>query len=166
MRSVGDRNDTPLCEPIDVFMTYVVIGLIRISRIRESSRSFQLFPRTWNSPPQAKDDSLYCVHTKSIGAMKLDQAVAELLRLDPTAKTTVSSAGGGGCSSASTAKITTTDDNGTEKRYFMKSGSGEDAETMFRGPFQNSVFVLIPRELDLNVHSSHQFLYTCPAEIC
>jgi hypothetical protein len=75
-------------------------------------------------------------------AMKLDQAVAELLHLDP-AQTTVSSAGGGGCSSASTAKITTADEDGTEKQYFMKSGSGEDAEIMFRGSFRSSIPILL-----------------------
>jgi protein-ribulosamine 3-kinase len=64
--------------------------------------------------------------------MKLDSAVAEMLKLD-AAKTTVSSAGGGGCSSASTAKITTILPDGTEKKFFMKTGSGKDAEVMFEG---------------------------------
>jgi fructosamine-3-kinase len=64
--------------------------------------------------------------------MKLDPAVVELLKLDPE-KTTVSSAGGGGCSSASTSKITSKLSDGAEKYFFMKTGSGSDAEVMFRG---------------------------------
>lgn len=68
--------------------------------------------------------------TKSI--MKLDPAVVKLLDLDPAA-TRVSSAGGGGCSSASTSKIVSKLDDGTEKAFFMKTGSGEDAKVMFEG---------------------------------
>lgn len=64
--------------------------------------------------------------------MKLDPAVAAVLKVD-LAKTTVSSQGGGGCSSASTAKITTTLPDGKEKKFFMKSGKGKDAEVMFEG---------------------------------
>lgn len=64
--------------------------------------------------------------------MKLDPAVAKLLNLDPD-NTSVSSAGGGGCSSASTAKISTTLKNGKKKEYFMKSGTGKEAEVMFEG---------------------------------
>jgi protein-ribulosamine 3-kinase len=64
--------------------------------------------------------------------MKLDPAVAKILNLD-VANTTVTSAGGGGCSSASTAKITTTLPDGKEKKFFMKTGSGKDAEVMFEG---------------------------------
>jgi protein-ribulosamine 3-kinase len=64
--------------------------------------------------------------------MKLDSAVAEVLKVD-LADTSVTSAGGGGCSSASTSKITVKSPNGREKRYFMKTGSGKDAEVMFQG---------------------------------
>ncbi|KAL1301598.1 hypothetical protein AAFC00_005828 [Neodothiora populina] len=64
--------------------------------------------------------------------MNLDSAIIELLGLDP-ANASVSSAGEGGCSSASTSKITATLPDGSEKKYFMKSGSGKDAETMFKG---------------------------------
>jgi protein-ribulosamine 3-kinase len=64
--------------------------------------------------------------------MKLDPAVAKLLDLD-SATTTVSSAGGGGCSSASTSKIVSKLQDGTEKVFFMKTGSGEDAKVMFEG---------------------------------
>jgi hypothetical protein len=64
--------------------------------------------------------------------MKLDDNVVELLGLDPD-KTSVSSAGAGGFSSTSTSKIVTRDANGAEKQFFLKSGSGEDAEVMFRG---------------------------------
>ena len=65
--------------------------------------------------------------------MKLNSAVIDLLSLDP-AVTTVSSQAGG-CSTASAAKIVTRDgdDGGKEKRFFMKSGSGKDAELMFAG---------------------------------
>ncbi|PSN70508.1 Ketosamine-3-kinase [Corynespora cassiicola Philippines] len=64
--------------------------------------------------------------------MKLDPEVIKLLKLDPE-NTTVSSAGGGGCSSASTSKITSKLEDGTEKLFFMKTGRGKDAETMFEG---------------------------------
>ncbi|KAF2109614.1 Fructosamine/Ketosamine-3-kinase [Lophiotrema nucula] len=65
-------------------------------------------------------------------AMKIDPAVVKLLDIDPE-NTTVSSAGGGGCSSASTSRITTKLSDGTQKLFFMKSGSGKDAEVMFKG---------------------------------
>lgn len=64
--------------------------------------------------------------------MKLDPAVIEILSLDPS-RTNVSSASGWGSSSASTSKITTTFEDGTEKHFFMKTGSGKDAEIMFKG---------------------------------
>jgi hypothetical protein len=64
--------------------------------------------------------------------MKLDPAVVQLLGLE-SAATTVSSAGGGGCSSASTSKIVSKLQNGSDKVYFMKTGSGEDAKVMFEG---------------------------------
>jgi hypothetical protein len=64
--------------------------------------------------------------------MKLDPAVVKLLGLDP-ASTSVSSAGGGGCSSASTSKIVSKLPDGSEKAFFMKTGSGEDAKVMFEG---------------------------------
>jgi protein-ribulosamine 3-kinase len=64
--------------------------------------------------------------------MKLDSAVIELLQLDPDNATT-SSAGGGGCSSASTSKITSKLSDGTQKLFFMKTGSGKNAEVMFTG---------------------------------
>ena len=65
--------------------------------------------------------------------MKLDPAVVELLSIDPAATSVSSQAGG--CSTASAAKIVTRDggDNGKDRRYFMKSGSGKDAEVMFAG---------------------------------
>jgi hypothetical protein len=64
--------------------------------------------------------------------MKLDPAVVKLLGLNPE-KTNVSSAGGGGSSSASTLKIMSQLDDGTDKAFFMKTGSGEEAEVMFQG---------------------------------
>jgi len=63
--------------------------------------------------------------------MKLDPAVIDILSLDPS-RTIVSSASGG-CSSASTFKITTTLEDGTQKHFFMKTGSGNDAKIMFKG---------------------------------
>jgi hypothetical protein len=64
--------------------------------------------------------------------MKVDSAVSKLLRLDADT-TSVSSAGGGGCSSASTSKIVSKLKDGTEKTFFMKTGSGSAAEVMFEG---------------------------------
>ncbi len=64
--------------------------------------------------------------------MKLDPAVVKLLQLDADS-TSVSSAGGGGCSSASTSKIASKLSNGTEKTFFMKTGTGSSATTMFEG---------------------------------
>lgn len=67
-----------------------------------------------------------------LGKMKVDSAVAQLLALD-SSNTTISSAGGGGMSSASASKITTKLGDGSSKTYFMKTGSGQDAEVMFEG---------------------------------
>lgn len=64
--------------------------------------------------------------------MKLDSAVLKLLGLDAT-RTSVTSAGGGGCSSASTSKIVTKLEDGTDKAFFMKTGTGEEAKLMFVG---------------------------------
>lgn len=64
--------------------------------------------------------------------MKLDSAISTLLNLDP-ASTSVSSHGGAGMSSASTSKITTQLPSGESKHFFMKTGSGKEAETMFEG---------------------------------
>jgi protein-ribulosamine 3-kinase len=64
--------------------------------------------------------------------MKLDQAVAEVIRIKAS-NTTISSAGGGGCSSASTWRIDVTEENGSKKAYFMKSGKEKDSEVMFKG---------------------------------
>ena len=64
--------------------------------------------------------------------MKVDSAILKLLQLDADS-TSISSAGGGGCSSASTSKIVSKLSNGTEKTFFMKTGSGSAAEVMFEG---------------------------------
>jgi hypothetical protein len=64
--------------------------------------------------------------------MKLDDAVLKLMGLD-TLVTSVSPAGSGGCSSASTSRIVTKNVDGTTQHYFMKSGTGQGAETMFKG---------------------------------
>jgi protein-ribulosamine 3-kinase len=63
--------------------------------------------------------------------MKVDPAIIKLLGLDPD-KTSVSSAGGGS-SFASTSKIVSQLDDGSEKAFFMKTGSGKAAEIMFAG---------------------------------
>lgn len=62
--------------------------------------------------------------------MKVDPAVVKLLGLNSDG-TTVSSAGGS--SFASTSKIVSRLDDGSEKAYFMKTGSGKAAEVMFAG---------------------------------
>lgn len=66
------------------------------------------------------------------GNMKLDSAVVKVLALDPS-NTTVSSHGGGGMSSASTSRISAKLPDGSTKEYFMKTGSGKEAEVMFEG---------------------------------
>jgi protein-ribulosamine 3-kinase len=66
--------------------------------------------------------------------MKLDAAVTKLLGLNPE-KTRVASAGGGGMSSASTCKIVSQLDDGTDKTFFMKTGTGKEAEVMFAGMY-------------------------------
>lgn len=77
--------------------------------------------------------------------MRLDSAVLALLGLDPD-NTSVSSAGGGGCSSASTSKITTKTPDGKDKQYFMKTGKGSEAETMFEGEHAslNAIHSVVP----------------------
>ena len=68
--------------------------------------------------------------------MKLDPAVLKVLDLNSD-KTRVASAGGGGCSSASTSKIISQLEDGTEKAYFLKTGSDKEAELMFQGTYTN-----------------------------
>nr|POE90074.1 ketosamine-3-kinase [Quercus suber] len=77
--------------------------------------------------------------------MKLDSAVASLLELDPST-TTVSSHGGAGMSSASTFKVTSTLSNGETKQFFMKTGSGKEAEVMFAGEHAslNAIHAAVP----------------------
>ncbi|KAF2626030.1 Ketosamine-3-kinase [Macroventuria anomochaeta] len=77
--------------------------------------------------------------------MKLDPAVLKLLQLDADT-TSVSSAGGGGCSSASTSKIISKLNDGTEKAFFMKTGSGSAAEIMFEGEHAslNAINAVVP----------------------
>lgn len=60
---------------------------------------------------------------------KVDSAILEALDLDPEV-TKIGSHGGSGF--ASTFKISSTVD-GEEKNYFVKTGSGPDAELMFKG---------------------------------
>lgn len=92
--------------------------------------------------------------------MRLDPAVAELLQLDPE-QTTVSSAGGGGCSSASTLKITRKSPDGSELRFFMKTGKGEDAEVMFSG-FELDLLVRILLMIrQVNMHPSTPSTMLC-----
>ncbi|KAL5114941.1 hypothetical protein ACEQ8H_007188 [Pleosporales sp. CAS-2024a] len=100
--------------------------------------------------------------------MKLDPAVVELLGLD-AASTTVSSAGGGGCSSASTSKIVSKLADGTEKAFFMKTGSGHDAGVMFEGEdaslraIHDAVPSLCPQSIGhgtFTLHPHQRFLVT------
>ncbi|KAK1060442.1 hypothetical protein LTR74_011883 [Friedmanniomyces endolithicus] len=85
-------------------------------------------------------------------AMKIDSAVVSLLGLDPE-KTSVSSSGGVGTSFATTSKITTTLPDGSEMHYFMKTGKGREAESMFEGEhaslnaIHSAVPTLCPRSL-------------------
>jgi protein-ribulosamine 3-kinase len=62
-------------------------------------------------------------------APRLDPAILKALSLD-VAVTSIASHGGSGFSS--TAKLTSQVD-GEERVYFVKMGSGKDAETMFAG---------------------------------
>ncbi|KAF4548578.1 Hypothetical protein D9617_27g045460 [Elsinoe fawcettii] len=77
--------------------------------------------------------------------MKLDPAVVKLLNLDPE-QANVSGHGGVGMSSASTSKIETKTGHGTTKFYFMKTGSGTDAEIMFEGEHAslNAISSVVP----------------------
>ena len=62
--------------------------------------------------------------------MKIDSAVLQALHLDP-AKTSVASHGGSGFSF--TMKICAVLPDGSERRFFMKTGHGKAAESMFAG---------------------------------
>lgn len=62
-------------------------------------------------------------------APAVDGAIIEALGLD-TSDTSIASHGSSGF--ASTFKLSTTVD-GKPKQYFVKTGSGADAETMFKG---------------------------------
>ncbi|GAM86431.1 hypothetical protein ANO11243_044450 [Dothideomycetidae sp. 11243] len=68
--------------------------------------------------------------------MKLDPAVVRLLSLDPE-KSSVASHGGGGCSAAATLKIQGVLTDGTRKLFFMKTGTGEEAKSMFEGEHES-----------------------------
>lgn len=61
--------------------------------------------------------------------MSVDPALAEALGLDPS---TAKMASHGGSGFASSSKLTGLKD-GNEVRFFVKTGSGADAEVMFRG---------------------------------
>jgi len=65
-------------------------------------------------------------------APKLDPAIIKALSLD-VAVTSISSHGSSGFSS--TAKLITQVDR-EEKVYFVKTGNGKDAETMFTGQYR------------------------------
>jgi len=100
--------------------------------------------------------------------MKLDSAIVKLLSLDPS-NTTVSSHGGAGMSSASTSRIETKQPDGSTKRFFLKTGSGKEAELMFTGEhaslnaLHNSVPTLCPASFGhgaLSDSPSKHFLVT------
>ncbi|KAH8726935.1 Fructosamine/Ketosamine-3-kinase [Phaeosphaeriaceae sp. PMI808] len=84
--------------------------------------------------------------------MKLDPAVAKLLNLETATTTTVAS--------ALTSKIVAKFENGGEKVFFMKSGSGEEARTMFQGEdaslnaIHDAVPSLCPQSLGHGLFSS------------
>ncbi|USP82774.1 hypothetical protein yc1106_10048 [Curvularia clavata] len=99
--------------------------------------------------------------------MKLDPAVAKVLSLDPE-KASVSSAGGGS-TFASTSKIVSQADDGSEKAYFMKTGTGKEAEIMFAGEhaslqaIHKIVPTLCPQSFghgQFEAHPSKSFLVT------
>ena len=70
-------------------------------------------------------------------APNVDSAILEALGLDPgTAK--IATHGGSGF--ASTFKLSSTVD-GKVKNYFVKTGSGKDAEVMFRGKYTQEYIV-------------------------
>lgn len=62
--------------------------------------------------------------------MKLDPAIISALNLDASA-TKITSHGGSGFSS--TYQLLTKSSDGTPKKYFVKTGRGEDAAIMFAG---------------------------------
>lgn len=68
-------------------------------------------------------------------ASTVDPAIIEALGLDPD-QSQISSHGGSGF--ASTFKISTVVDD-KPVSYFVKTGSGSDAEVMFRGPSSTCV---------------------------
>lgn len=64
--------------------------------------------------------------------MALDPVVAKLLDLSSDT-THVFAAAGGGCSAATTWKIETQRDHAAKRLFFMKTGTGLEAEAMFEG---------------------------------
>ncbi|KAL1866425.1 hypothetical protein VTK73DRAFT_4730 [Phialemonium thermophilum] len=75
-------------------------------------------------------------------APSVDPAITESLGLDP-ASTRIASHGGSGFSS--TFKLTSVED-GREANYFVKTGTGSDAEVMFRGEHAslNAIHAVLP----------------------
>lgn len=80
-------------------------------------------------------------------APKLDPAIIKALSLDP-ALTSITSHGASGFSTIS--KITTKVD-GKEKLYFVKTGSGKNAEVMFAGEY---LFTMA--EYHISMHNQHK----------
>lgn len=82
--------------------------------------------------------------------MEVDPAIISLLDLDPK-QTSMSGAGGGGMSLADTSKVTTKLSDGSTMQYFVKTGAGKDAGTMFAGEhaslsaIHNAVPTLCPK---------------------
>jgi hypothetical protein len=83
-------------------------------------------------PTHSTTAMLHSLRRHTTRNMKLDPGVVKLLGLDPE-HTKVSSAGGGGCSSASTSRISAKLSDGTDRAFFLKTGSGDDAKVMFEG---------------------------------
>jgi protein-ribulosamine 3-kinase len=70
----------------------------------------------------------------------VDPAITEALGLDPS-NTKIASHGGSGF--ASTFKLSSTVD-GVNKNYFVKTGTGADAEVMFTGMTISTTFLVPP----------------------
>lgn len=88
----------------------------------------QLITRTYHLKTKFDDPNKSSKQLVKMPA-KLDLAILEALSLDPS-KTTISSHGGSGFSS--TSKIASTVD-GSQKLFFIKTGTGTNRELMFAG---------------------------------
>lgn len=109
-----------------------IIAAARIKTLRKTKATKQLTRLNLHSQRWTLETVTNNTGHHNTQAMELDAAVIKLMGLDASV-TSVSLAGGVGCSSASTSKISTKDADGKAQHYFMKSGTGPEAETMFKG---------------------------------